>query len=234
MTTGVLVVAKAPVTGLAKTRIAIRTGNLVAAELAAASLLDTMDVVEGWVPTSGRLMALTGDLTDAVDGAEIGRRLTAWTVVDQRGRSFAERLVAAHHDAAALWGGGGVVVQIGMDTPGIKGSDLDALAAAVTSTGSSAADAALGPASDGGWWGLATRRAGYVDGLVNVAMSQPDTGERTATALGLAGARVRLLHELRDVDRLADVLVVAGSAPGTRFARAAARSMASIGGQLTR
>jgi len=56
----VLVVAKAPVPGLAKTRIARTVGDARAAELAAAALLDTLDAATA----SGMrvVVAMTGDL----------------------------------------------------------------------------------------------------------------------------------------------------------------------------
>ncbi len=41
----VLVVAKAPIPGLAKTRLALDVGPVVAASIAAAALLDTLDAV---------------------------------------------------------------------------------------------------------------------------------------------------------------------------------------------
>ena len=63
----VLVVAKAPVPGLAKTRLAADVGDRAAAEIAAAALLDTLRVVAA-VPTRNRIVAITGVLADAVRG----------------------------------------------------------------------------------------------------------------------------------------------------------------------
>ncbi|MGI9163544.1 MAG: glycosyltransferase, partial [Mycobacterium sp.] len=61
MTPGVtaLVVAKAPVPGLAKTRLAAAVGDEAAADIAAAALLDTLDAVAG-TPFAARVVALTG------------------------------------------------------------------------------------------------------------------------------------------------------------------------------
>ena len=58
----VLVVAKAPVPGLAKTRLAATLGDEVAADIAAAALLDTLDAV-AQTPASARVVAMTGDLS---------------------------------------------------------------------------------------------------------------------------------------------------------------------------
>ena len=65
----VLVVAKAPVPGLAKTRLAHTLGAEGAADLAAAALLDTLDAVAA-TPTVARMVALTGDLASARGAAE--------------------------------------------------------------------------------------------------------------------------------------------------------------------
>ena len=219
MSPRVLIVAKAPVPGLAKTRLASAVGEAAAADLAAAALLDSLDAVEAVTTSRTRLVALTGDLGAAARGDEIAARLASWHVVEQRGASFADRLVCAHHDAAAVFGGGAALVQIGTDTPQITPRDLDALAGAVDPTSSDSCELALGPATDGGWWGLATRSAGYVDAMTDVPMSRPDTCDLTQAALEATGARVRRLHALTDVDTIDDAFQVAATAPATRFAR---------------
>lgn len=219
MTAQVLVVAKAPIPGIAKTRLASAVGEAAAADLAAAALLDSLDAVEAVTTGTTRLVALTGDLGAAARGDEIAARLASWHVVEQRGASFADRLVCAHHDAAAVFGGGAALVQIGTDTPQITPRDLDALAAAVDPTSAGSCELALGPATDGGWWGLATRSEGYVDAMTDVPMSRPDTCDLTQAALETPGARVRRLHELTDVDTIDDAFRVASAAPATRFAQ---------------
>ena len=59
-----LVVSKAPVPGLAKTRLAVAVGEVAAADIAAATLLDTLDAVAA-TPVQARVVALTGDLDQA-------------------------------------------------------------------------------------------------------------------------------------------------------------------------
>ncbi len=215
MTLAVLVVAKAPVSGQAKTRLASQVGVTAAAELAAAALLDTLDVVESVTGPDDRLLCLAGDLADACRGGEVRSRLARWQVRPQRGEGLAQRLVAAHHDAADLWDGRRVVAQIGMDTPCLTADDLRVLAAAA----SEPVRIGLGPAADGGWWGLARRSAGYVAGLVDVPMSAPDTCQHTRAALEAGGATVTDVHTLTDVDDLAGAETVSRQAPDTRFAR---------------
>ena len=109
-----LVVAKAPVPGRAKTRLAATVGDQLAAEIAAAALLDTLDAVAA-TPVAARVVALTGELDAAADAAEIRRRLASFSVIGQRGNDFGERLANAHADATSV--DGHPVLQIGMDTP---------------------------------------------------------------------------------------------------------------------
>lgn len=59
-----LVVAKAPEPGRAKTRLAAAVGERAAAEIAAAALLDTLDAVAA-APVAARVVALTGALISA-------------------------------------------------------------------------------------------------------------------------------------------------------------------------
>ncbi len=158
--THVLVVAKAPIAGFAKTRLAATLGDTVAAHIAATCLLDTIDAVESITQPRDRLIALTGALADAEGDGDIRERLRNWQVMGQHGETFADRLVNAHADAATLWGANAVIVQIGMDTPQVTGADLLALADAVTRHGVANVRVAVGPAADGGWWGLASSAAG--------------------------------------------------------------------------
>ena len=210
-----LVVAKAPQPGKAKTRLARDLGDETAAELAAASLLDTMDVVEAVAAPSDRMLSLAGDLCDAARRAEIESRLLGWRLTRQSGDTFASRLCRAHEQAATVWPGR-TIVQIGMDTPGLTRLDLQVLARAARRPD----HVGLGPARDGGWWGLASPSIAYVAGLVDVPMSTAQTCLRTRAALEARGARVTEVHELVDVDNLEDAALVSREAPHTRFAEA--------------
>lgn len=205
----VLVMAKAPVPGAVKTRLAATTGPEVAADLAAAALLDTIATVAATPGAHGHL-ALAGELAGACRGTELRRALAGWTVTAQVGDGFAERLVRAHADA-----GVGRVVQIGMDTPHVAPGDLLAAAAPLATH-----DVGLGPATDGGWWVLARRDPGVAGVLATVPMSTSRTCCDTATALEAAGHTVALTGEQCDVDDAADADAVAALAPHTRFAAA--------------
>lgn len=209
-----LVVAKAPVAGLAKTRLARAVGDRLAARLAAAALLDTLAAVRT-VPGVVPVVALTGELAAAERSAELAGELAACTVIDQRGDGFAERLVNAHAEVGERFPGL-AVLQIGMDTPQVS---PQVLASAVVRLVADGTDAVLGPASDGGWWGLGLRSPAEAAALRSVPMSRSDTGSRTLLALRDNGLRVDLLPVLSDVDTMVDAVRVAAIAPGTRFAR---------------
>lgn len=210
----VLVVAKAPVPGLAKTRLAASVGARVAADIAAAALLDTLDAVSD-TPVARRVVAMTGDLTAACRGAEIAERLVDFIVVEQRGSDFAERLANAHDDTAHVCPGL-PVLQIGMDTPQVSADLLAGCAVTLLGT-----DAVLGMATDGGWWVLGVSMPGMAQCLRGVPMSTPQTGALTLAALRDAGADVELVDELADVDTVEDLAVVRRACrPDGRFRRA--------------
>jgi glycosyltransferase A (GT-A) superfamily protein (DUF2064 family) len=208
-----LIVAKAPVPGLAKTRLAAALGDRVAAGIAAAALLDTLDAVSD-TPLAAKVVAMTGDLASACQSEAIRERLSGFTVVEQRGDSFADRLANAHADAAAT-AGPMPVLQIGMDTPQVTAELLTRCARALLG-----AHAVVGPARDGGWWLLGVADAATAECLRLVPMSRPDTGALTYAALLQTGSPVTVLEELADVDTVADISVVrADCRPSGRFAQ---------------
>ena len=205
-----LVVAKAPEPGQAKTLLAATVGDRVAAEIAAAALLDTLDAVAA-APVAARVVAITGDLDAAANAAEIRQRLASFTVIPQRDEDFAARLVNAHADAA----GGLPVLQIGMDTPQVSADLLTGCARRLLE-----APAVLGPARDGGWWVLGVAEPAMAQCLRTVPMSVPDTGDLTLKALRDNGIDVVTIDALADVDFVDDVAVVREAcAPTSRFAR---------------
>lgn len=215
--TCVLVVAKSPIPGLAKTRLCPPATAEQAAEIAAASVLDTLDAVDR--TAGGRpVMAMTGDLRLAAHSTELRQTLNGWTVLDQRGEAFAERLTAAHVDTHAAHPGL-PVVQIGMDTPQVT---PELLAEACDRLAGFGVDAVLGLAEDGGWWAAGFREPRSADVLRDIPTSRGDTGKLTLAALRAAGLRVELLPELSDVDDMAAACAVAEQVPGSRFAAAVA------------
>lgn len=198
MTTLVLI-AKEPVAGRVKTRLHPAVSYQMAAELAAASIQDTISVMMQ-VPATRRVIAFDGENLPA--GTE------AFDVMPQVQGSLDERL-AAIFDACT-----GPTVLIGMDTPQLRASDL----APAFGAWHPHIDAWFGAASDGGFWALGMREP-RGDLIRGVAMSQDDTGSMQFQRLRDAGLTVGLLPRLTDVDTISDAAEVAALAPSTRFAR---------------
>ncbi|GAA3814674.1 TIGR04282 family arsenosugar biosynthesis glycosyltransferase [Nocardioides panacisoli] len=202
-----LVLAKAPVAGRVKTRLAASVGPAAAARLAAAALLDTLDAMAAAFGPARCRLALNGRLEDAVGGEDLLAALAGWTVVPQHGDTLGARI------AHACAGAGGPVVQVGMDTPQVGVRLLAEVAAALDET-----DAVLGPAVDGGWWVLGLREPAHAAAIADVPMSTPTTGTDTRDALLAAGLTVATAPRLRDIDHLDDLLAVRRLAPAARFA----------------
>lgn len=211
-TATVLVMAKAPVAGQVKTRLAATVGHAAASRLAHAALLDTLAVCELVFPPGRRVVALAGDVAESVDPAALQRALASWQVVPQTGVHLGERLASAHRQVHASVGG--PVVQVGMDTPHVTARHLEHV---VACTGGGRP--VLGRAHDGGWWVLATTSAGDVDGLHEVPMSRADTWARTLECVQRAAGPVLTTAGLGDVDTADDAALSAATAPHTRFAR---------------
>jgi uncharacterized protein len=208
-----LVIAKAPVAGRAKTRLCPPLSPAQAAELAEAALCDTLEAVLR-TRAARRVLVLEGPAGDWLpSGLE---------VIPQRPAGFAERLAGAFEDVAEP------AFLIGMDTPQVTPAMLGA---ALDALGAPATDAVLGLCEDGGYWGIGLRSAD-TRVFAGVPMSTGRTGECQRLRLEQLGLRTGALPTLRDVDRHADALAVAEQAPASRFARALSRAQRCSGNAL--
>lgn len=214
----VLLMAKAPIAGDVKTRLAATVGNDLAAQVAAAALLDTLEVCERVFPAGRRYLALSGDLDRAHQSSELHQQLLGWIVLAQHGDGLGARITNAHRDTHAH--AAAPVVQIGMDTPHLDAGVLAQAAQTVVTT----ERPVLGMAQDGGWWLLATSSAADVLGLAEVPMSTSQTGAATLRVLG--PGQVSQVPMMRDVDDADDAHYVAATAPASRFGRAWAQALA--------
>lgn len=209
-----VVIAKAPVAGYAKTRLAAAVGDSAAADIAAATLLDTLDAVDA-TPVQDRVVAFTGDLSQASSSRQIRSRLGDMHVVEQRGDDFSARLANAIADAAALAGAQPVLL-IASDTPQVTPDLLADCAHALLDT-----DVVFGMAHDGGWWVLGVTEPDMADCLPTIPTSRSDTGPATLEALRDKGLAVTLVSELSDVDTVDDIeLVRTACTPDSRFVHA--------------
>jgi hypothetical protein len=198
-----LVIAKQPLPGRAKTRLTPPCTPGEAALLAGAALLDTLDAVDR-TPAARKVLVFEGD-------ARRWRR-DGFEVIRQRGHGLAERLAAAFADV------GEPALLVGMDTPQLTPELLLDGICALRSPG---VDAVLGPALDGGYWSVGLGAA-VPGAFAGVPMSSHSTFVRQRGRLQELGLRVHEQPVLRDVDTIEDALAVAGESPGSRFALALA------------
>jgi glycosyltransferase A (GT-A) superfamily protein (DUF2064 family) len=196
--TTLVVIAKECLPGRVKTRLHPPFSLEQAAELAAASLADTLSAMSG-LPFERRVLAF--------DGTGIPRAARGWDVVPQSAGGLDERLADVFDRLE------GPTVLIGMDTPQADAAALSCVLPAWPDD----ADAVLGPAVDGGFWALGMR-APRGDLIRGVPMSTESTGVHQLQRLSAAGLRVRLLPPLHDVDDLESARRVAAGAPHGRFA----------------
>ncbi len=199
MNATVIVLAKSPVPGRVKTRLCPPCTPEQAAQLAAASLRDTLSAVAE-TPATARVLALDGQPGPWVP--------TGFVVVPQLGRGLDERLANAF---AAVTG---PALLVGMDTPQVTRGRLVAAMEMLHEPG---VDAVLGRATDGGWWAIGLRHADSRV-FIGVPMSTDHTGADQLARLQELGYRTRLLDELQDIDTFADALDVARHIPASRFA----------------
>jgi rSAM/selenodomain-associated transferase 1 len=193
-----IVIAKEPLPGRAKTRLCPPLRPAQAAAIAEAALADTLAAVAA-VPARRRLLTLEGDP---------GPWLPAgFEVVAQPSGGLGARLAAAFRAAA------GPALLVGMDTPQLTPLTIRAAAAALAEPG---VDAVLGPALDGGYWAIGLRepRAAVFAG---VPMSCAATASAQRLRLRELGLVCTELDVLRDVDTFKDAWAVAELCVGSRF-----------------
>lgn len=205
-----LVLAKEPLPGRAKTRLCPPCTPAQAAAVAEAALADTLEAAAA----SGADRVVL-----ALDGRPGPWCPPGVVVVDQGSGSLAERLATAWRATE------GPALQIGMDTPQTTAADLADAMAALADDG---ADAVLGPAVDGGWWAIGFRRP-VAEAFAGIPTSRADTGDRQRRRLEDLGLRVTGLAEQRDVDTWADALAVAAEHPAGAFATVVRRIEAGAG-----
>ncbi|MCS0498327.1 TIGR04282 family arsenosugar biosynthesis glycosyltransferase [Protaetiibacter mangrovi] len=202
-----VVIAKEPLPGRAKTRLHPPLSLEEAAELAAAAIDDTLAAVAD-VPAARRILLF--------DGARLPPRAAGYQVVPQSSGELDARLGAIFDELTAP------CVLIGMDTPQVTAEHL----APAFDGWPDDVDAWFGAATDGGYWALGMRNP-RGDLIRGVPMSRSDTGRHQLARLRGAGLRVGMLPTLTDVDTIDDAVSVARTAPDTAFARRLSELLAS-------
>lgn len=196
----VILLAKEPRPGHAKTRLQTAFTAEEAAGLAACSIEDTIRAVRG-SRAERRVLAWDGDPTGWRDGFD---------VVPQPTGTLNDRLTAAFR-AAQAGDPAAPTLLIGMDTPQVSSAHLD--------VDWGGADAVLGLSEDGGFWAIGLRSVDPGPVFAGIPMSTDRTGAAQLARLAELDLQVRLLAPLRDVDLPADAEAVAHRYPWLAFSR---------------
>ena len=197
-----LVLAKAPLPGRAKTRLCPPCTHEEAAALAEAALRDTLAAVTA-VPDVRHVVVLDGEPGDWLPAGV--------DVVEQERGTLGDRL------AAAFASDDGPALLVGMDTPQVTPELLATGLAAVLD----GHDAAIGPAHDGGYWAIGLRRPD-AEVFRGVPMSTPTTLREQRRRLAALGLRTAELPSLSDFDDIASAADLGRAFPGLRFSKALA------------
>ena len=185
------VIAKQPVPGLVKTRLAGRFGPGGAARAAAAMLADTLATVR----TVGAAPWLCYAPAEA--GAAMAALAPGFGLMAQRGGGLGPRLAACVRDLLA--GGAERVAVVGADTPQLPAATyVDAFERLDEH------DVVLGPALDGGYY-LVALKTWTPDLFSGVRMGTATVLAETIALATAAGRRVGLLAPARDLDRPGDL-----------------------------
>jgi glycosyltransferase A (GT-A) superfamily protein (DUF2064 family) len=190
----VLITAKAPLPGRAKTRLTPPLSPVLAARLAEAFLTDVLAAARTVDPAAGFLCP-------AADASDLRRRFAGVPVVVQTGAGLLGALTSGVR--------GGAVVVAG-DAPGIR---PEAIVAAATAD----ADLVLAPSRDGGF-ALVRMRVHRPDVFAGIHWSTGRVLDQTVAAGRAAGLSVALLDPVADVDTVADLhRLDLSCAPATRL-----------------
>lgn len=192
----ILVYAKPPRSGRAKTRLAQEMGTRGASELAAAFLADTLERVRAW----GRApVSLVGDAPHAESFADFLHLADEYWA--QGDGDLGARLARGFRRSAETGYAGGIA--IGSDTPHLPIESLDRALAATQ-----AGDIVLGPAADGGYYllGVPSRHAATTALFHGHPWGEGQVLASTRSALALAGLAWKELPEFWDIDHPGDLV----------------------------
>lgn len=188
MTTTLVVMAKAPIPGLCKTRIGRFLGHERAAQLQHSMILDCLQ--RSW-PVERKLIAWSGESDLWQTARELG-----WATTEQSDGDLGQRMSVA---AGSVHEHSRRVIILGTDTPDLPESlFLNCLTVAVER------GPAFGPAADGGYWGIVFGGPHY--GVLKGVTWSTDTVLSDSLSVALArGLQPVLLPWWADVDTVADL-----------------------------
>ncbi len=188
------VMARAPVLGRCKTRLAATLGDEAATRLYEAMLGDSLDLFARVGATRLVIMTAPED-----DGVAIMTQLAppGWEVVAQEGAALGERLA---HAFRTLGREGDAVLLVDSDSPTVR---PEPIAEAVLRF-HGPRRALMGPCDDGGYYliGLTSLELGILDGI---AWSTPQVAAQTRARCKVLGLALEELPGAFDVDRATDL-----------------------------
>lgn len=202
----VVLLAKAPLAGCSKTRLAGALGAAGAAAVAAACIADLAANLRSW---SGARLLVCGEAeaTHPLLARLIGQE--GWGHLAHAPGPLGTLLGAAF--AQTLGRGLEPVLAIGADLPDLTAEDLAQALAAMDGR-----DAVLGPSADGGYYLLGLR--GWApEAFADIPWSTEHTLAVTLERLRGAGRDVALLPQRRDLDTPDDLTAFLGDADRTRL-----------------
>jgi rSAM/selenodomain-associated transferase 1 len=195
--------AKAPIPGRVKTRLATAIGAEPAAELYRAFVADTISKLAEFRDVAD-IELHTDTVTDAWSTAGVARVLQVVGGLE---------LKLLHALAAALQSGRPQAMVLGSDSPTLPRGHIQRLL-------DSAADVALGPCEDGGYYAIACRRV-HPEMFAGVEWSTPhvlEQTERAVRASGLSVERGDLWYDVDGPEDLARLIKDPALPPRTRQA----------------
>jgi rSAM/selenodomain-associated transferase 1 len=190
----IIVMVKAPLPGLAKTRLTPPLAQSEAASLALCFVKDvvksalgiTQNVILAFTPSGGRAL-LDASLPDNLH----------W--IEQRGQHLGERLISSIAYAHNL--GFGPIIVLGSDSPTLPPSFIQQACQILTA---GPADVVLGPTADGGYYLVGVRKP-EPEIFHNITWSSPLTLEHTVRNINQLGLRLATLEQWYDVDTFEDL-----------------------------
>ena len=206
----IIVLAKLPIAGRAKTRMCPPCSPVQAADIAEAALFDTLTAVSC---ARTQQPSLVGRVVVCLErlGIEPPPWITdAGRVIDQCEGDLNDRL--AHAFASVS----GPAILIAMDTPQVT---VELLVEAASTLLDPKRDSLIGLSTDGGFW-IIGFRACPPDVFRDVSMSTDHTGNDQLRAMTDSGLQPKLLPVLSDFDTFDDVLAIAECHTGLRTATA--------------
>ncbi|MGH2922346.1 MAG: TIGR04282 family arsenosugar biosynthesis glycosyltransferase [Gaiellaceae bacterium] len=195
MSRSVLVVAKAPIPGRAKTRLVPPLTAEQAAALQEALLLDTLETCRAEAPETAILHA---DRSEAPALARLAGPEVRLVLQEGRGLGDALRLGMARGLA------GGPTALVSSDIPGLPPGSLTR---AFTLLEERSCDVVLGPALDGGYWLIAMREPSDAP-FDAIPWSTPAAFAVTVQQCEEAGLEVATIDPWRDIDTPVDLAFV--------------------------